>query len=43
MARLRQQLADLITQRRRSLAVTGGRSKVFGVANGNGHAATSSA
>jgi len=43
IARLRQQLDDLITQRKRWLAVTGGRSKVFGVANGNGHAATSSA
>src|SRR6266496_984805 len=42
IARLRQQLDDLITQRKRWLAVTGGRSKVFGVANGNGHAATSS-
>ncbi len=43
IARLRQQLDDLIAQRKRWLAVTGGRSKVFGVANGNGHGATSSA
>jgi len=43
IARLRQQLDDLIAQRKRWLAVTGGRSKVFGVTNGNGHGATSSA
>jgi len=43
IARLRQQLDDLIAQRKRWLAVTGGRSKVFGVGNGNGHGATSSA
>src|SRR2546428_13105717 len=42
IARLRQQLDDLIAQRKRWLAVTGGRSKVFGVTNGNGHGATSS-
>jgi hypothetical protein len=41
IARLRQQLDDLIASRKRWLAVTGGRSKVF--ANGNGHAAASSA
>ena len=41
IARLRQQLDDLITSRKRWLAVTGGRSKVF--ANGNGHAAASTA
>src|SRR6266571_7923315 len=41
IARLRQQLDDLIASRKRWLAVTGGRSKVSG--NGNGHAATSSA
>ena len=40
IARLRQQLDDLISSRKRWLAVTGGRSKVF--ANGNGHAAASS-
>lgn len=39
IARLRQQLDDLISSRKRWLAVTGGRSKVF--ANGNGHAAAS--
>ena len=43
IARLRQQLDDLIVSRKRWLAVTGGRSKVFGIANGNGHAATTSA
>jgi hypothetical protein len=36
ISRLRQQLDDLIASRKRWLAVTGGRSKVFG--NGNGHA-----
>ena len=41
IARLRQQLDDLIASRKRWLAVTGGRSKVF--ANGNGHAAVSTA
>src|SRR5882724_11261170 len=41
IARLRQQLDDLIASRKRWLAVTGGRSKVFG--NGNGHAAASPA
>ena len=41
IARLRQQLDDLIASRKRWLAVTGGRSKVF--TNGNGHAAASSA
>ncbi len=41
IARLRQQLDDLIASRKRWLAVTGGRSKVFG--NGNGHAATNPA
>ena len=40
IARLRQQLDDLIASRKRWLAVTGGRSKVFGIGNGNGHAAT---
>jgi len=40
IARLRQQLDDLITSRKRWLAVTGGRSKVFG--NGNGHAVAAS-
>ena len=40
IARLRQQLDDLITARKRWLAVTGGRSKVFGISNGNGHGAT---
>src|SRR6266699_287768 len=43
IARLRQQLDDLIAQRKRWLAVTGGRSKVFGIANGNGHGATTPA
>jgi len=43
IARLRQQLDDLITSRKRWLAVTGGRSKVFGIANGNGHGATTTA
>ena len=41
VAKLRQQLDDLITMRRRWLAVTGGRSKVFGSSggssNGNGN------
>ena len=41
IARLRQQLDDLISSRKRWLAVTGGRSKVF--ASGNGHAAASTA
>jgi len=41
IARLRQQLDDLIASRKRWLAVTGGRSKVF--ANGNGHGAASTA
>ena len=41
IARLRQQLDDLISSRKRWLAVTGGRSKVF--ANGNGHVAASTA
>src|SRR5216110_4103322 len=36
ISRLRQQLDDLIASRKRWLAVTGGRSKVF--SNGNGHA-----
>ena len=43
IARLRTQLDDLIASRKRWLAVTGGRSKVFGIANGNGHGATASA
>src|SRR5882724_2348961 len=43
IARLRQQLDDLIASRKRWLAVTGGRSKVFGIANGNGHGATATA
>src|SRR5256884_9260862 len=43
IARLRQQLDDLIPQRKRWLAVTGGRSKGFGVGNGNGHGAPGSA
>lgn len=38
IARLRQQLDDLIVARKRWLAVTGGRSKMF--TNGNGHAGT---
>ncbi|HYL22327.1 MAG TPA: hypothetical protein VEU74_11240 [Gemmatimonadales bacterium] len=37
VARLRQQLDDLTAMRRRWLAVTGGRSKVFGNGNGNGN------
>ena len=37
IARLRQQLDDLTGVRKRWLAVTGGRSKMF--TNGNGHAA----
>ena len=37
VAKLRQQLDDLTAMRRRWLAVTGGRSKVFGNGNGNGH------
>jgi len=41
IARLRQQLDDLIASRKRWLAVTGGRSKVF--ANGNGHGVASTA
>lgn len=36
IGRLRQQLDDLIGARKRWLAVTGGRSKMFN--NGNGHA-----
>ena len=44
IARLRQQLDDLIASRKRWLAVTGGRSKMFnngsGNGNGNGHAPT---
>jgi hypothetical protein len=41
IARLRQQLDDLTASRKRWLAVTGGRSKMFnGNGNGNGHAAT---
>src|SRR5437667_4216916 len=36
-ARLRQQLDDLTAMRRRWLAVTGGRSKVFGTGNGSGN------
>jgi hypothetical protein len=44
IARLRQQLDDLIASRKRWLAVTGGRSKMFtngsGNGNGNGHGAT---
>jgi hypothetical protein len=36
IARLRQQLDEMIASRKRWLAVTGGRSKVS--ANGNGHA-----
>jgi len=43
IARLRQQLDDLIASRKRWLAVTGGRSKVFGISNGNGHGATTQA
>lgn len=43
IARLRTQLDDLIASRKRWLAVTGGRSKVFGIANGNGHGATTQA
>ncbi|MGH7549092.1 MAG: hypothetical protein ACREMM_13120 [Gemmatimonadales bacterium] len=37
VARLRQQLDDLTAMRRRWLAVTGGRSKVFTNGNGNGN------
>ncbi|HEV2749621.1 MAG TPA: hypothetical protein VGV12_03745 [Gemmatimonadales bacterium] len=37
VARLRQQLDDLTAMRRRWLAVTGGRSKVFANGNGNGN------
>lgn len=37
VAKLRQQLDDLTAMRRRWLAVTGGRSKVFGNGNGNGN------
>jgi hypothetical protein len=42
IARLRQQLDDLTGMRKRWLAVTGGRSKMFanGNGNGNGHGAT---
>lgn len=42
IARLREQLDDLIVARKRWLAVTGGRSKMFASANGNGngHSAT---
>ena len=44
IARLRQQLDDLIVARKRWLAVTGGRSKMFnnggGNGNGNGHGPT---
>ena len=44
IARLRQQLDDLIAARKRWLAVTGGRSKMFnnggGNGNGNGHGPT---
>src|SRR5207244_11796649 len=36
VAKLRQQLDDLTAMRRRWLAVTGGRSKVFGTGNGSG-------
>ncbi len=45
IARLRQQLDDLIASRKRWLAVTGGRSKMFsnGNGNGNGHGATTTA
>src|SRR6266550_625218 len=43
IARLRTQLDDLIASRKRWLAVTGGRSKVFGIANGNGHGAIATA
>jgi hypothetical protein len=37
VAKLRQELDDLTAMRRRWLAVTGGRSKVFGNGNGNGN------
>jgi hypothetical protein len=37
IARLRQQLDDLTTSRKRWLAVTGGRSKTSGNGHGNGH------
>lgn len=42
ISRLRQQLDDLTGTRKRWLAVTGGRSKMFatGNGNGNGHTAT---
>jgi hypothetical protein len=37
VAKLRQQLDDLTAMRRRWLAVTGGRSKVFAPGNGSGN------
>jgi len=37
IARLRQQLDDLIASRKRWLAVTGGRSKMFNNGGGNGN------
>ncbi|HKW42016.1 MAG TPA: hypothetical protein VJN39_12270 [Gemmatimonadales bacterium] len=37
IARLRQQLDDLTSTRKRWLAVTGGRSKMFATGNGNGN------
>src|SRR5438105_14187479 len=37
VAKLRQQLDDLTAMRSRWLAVTGGRSKVFGTGNGSGN------
>ena len=37
VAKLRQQLDDLTAMRRRWLAVTGGRSKVFATGNGSGN------
>src|SRR5205814_9333454 len=43
IARLRQQLDDLVTSRKRSLAVPGGRSNVLGIAIANGHGATTAA
>jgi hypothetical protein len=41
ISRVRERLDDLIAARKRWLAVTGGRSKLF--ANGNGHAAMNGA
>lgn len=43
IARLREQLNDLTGARKRWLAVTGGRSKMFANGNGNGNGATNGA